>query len=182
MLTFNANGTVLAQTCTKRSGNDVAAVAPTCATGTTYNVPTNGAVYVAQTAIVSGQVNGRVTVASNNDVVVGNNISYVLSGDDVLGLVAASDVIVAAWTPTNLSWRAATLAQSGAWRSWTSSQTHGTMTFTGSTTTYQGGYMSMFSTRVYQYDATLAYLQPPWFPTVEDAYTILVSREVTATP
>ena len=40
--------------------------------------------------------------------------------------------------------------------------------------------MSMFRTRVYQYDDSLLYLQPPWFPTVEDAYTVLLQRELTA--
>jgi hypothetical protein len=41
--------------------------------------------------------------------------------------------------------------------------------------------MGLFNTRVYQYDSTLAYLPPPWFPTIQDAYTIVLSREVAAT-
>jgi hypothetical protein len=180
MLTFQANGTFLAQQCMRRSGQDVAAVAPTCGSATSYPVPSNGAIYVAQTAIVSGQVNGRVTVASNGNVVIGNTLAYVQTGDDVLGLVAANDMIVAEWAPTDLSWRAATIAQSGIWRSWSNAGSHGTMTFTGSTATNQGGYMSMFRTRVYQYDDSLLYLQPPWFPTVEDAYTIVLQRELSA--
>ena len=32
--------------------------------------------------------------------------------------------------------------------------------------------MTMFQTRVYQYDDSLAYLQPPWFPTLDDAFTV----------
>jgi hypothetical protein len=127
-------------------------------------------------------VNGRVTVASNGSVVVGNNITYVQTGDDVLGLVAANDIIVAAWTPTVLNWRASTISQTGNWRSWNTQATHSTMTFTGSTTTNRGGHMSQFASRIYQYDASLQYLQPPWFPTIEDAYTILLSRELPATP
>jgi hypothetical protein len=54
------------------------------------------------------------------------------------------------------------------------------MTFTGSTATHGGGSMSLFNSRVYQYDQTLVYLPPPWFPTVQDAYTIVLSREVAA--
>jgi hypothetical protein len=180
-LTFQANGTFLAQPCTKKSGQDIAAAAPVCGTATTYAVPSNGAIYSAQSVIVSGQVNGRVTVAANSNVVISNNITYVAPGDDVLGLVAANDMIVAQWSPTNLNWRAATIAQSGAWRSWSSDGSHGTMTFTGSTTTNLGGYMGLFATRVYQYDDTLLYLQPPWFPTVADAYTVTLTRELTAT-
>ena len=56
-------------------------------------------------------VNGRVTVATPANVYVGGNISY--AGDDVLGLIAANEVIVAEYTPRVLTWRAATLAQGG---------------------------------------------------------------------
>ncbi len=49
----------------------------------------------------------------------------------------------------------------------------------GSTATNQGGYMSMFTARVYDYDSTLLYLPPPWFPALEDAYTVKLFREVT---
>jgi hypothetical protein len=52
------------------------------------------------------------------------------------------------------------------------------MTFTGSTSTNQGGSMGMFQTRVYQYDDSLLYLQPPWFPTMDGAYTVLLRREL----
>ena len=56
------------------------------------------------------------------------------------------------------------------------------MTFTGATATYGGGAMSLFATRVYQYDSTLLYLPPPWFPTIQDAFTIVLEREVAAGP
>ena len=182
-LTFAANGTFTAQTCVKASGQpDVAAATPSCGAATSYAVPANGAIYVAQSAIVSGTVNGRVTVASNADVVIGGDISYVQSGDDVLGLVAANDVVVAQWAPSTLSWRAATIAQSGSWSSYSNDGSHSSMTFTGSTATYLGGSMTMFRTRVYQYDATLAYLQPPWFPTLDGALTVQLQREVAPTP
>ena len=52
------------------------------------------------------------------------------------------------------------------------------MDFTGSTATNGGGSMSMFTRRNYNSDTNLLYLQPPWFPTVEDAYTVVLSREV----
>src|SRR6202007_2898348 len=112
-ITFQSNGTMLVASCKKNGSNDIAAVTPTCGTPTTYNVPQNGAVYSPQSVIVSGVVNGRVTVASNNNVVVSGNISYAQSGDDVLGLVAENNVYVAQWAPTNLSWRAATIAETG---------------------------------------------------------------------
>ena len=39
------------------------------------------------------------------------------------------------------------------------------MIFTGSTATAHGGSMGMFDTRIYNYEPSLLYLQPPWFPT-----------------
>ena len=179
-LTFQSNGTVSAQTCTQTNGRNVAEVAPTCGVATSYPVPLNGAIYSPQTVVVSGQINGRVTVGSNGNVVIADNISYIQAGDDVLGLVAANDMFVAQYVPYDLSWRAGTIAQTGQWRSWSNDGSHGTMTFTGSTATAGGGSMSLFRTRNYVYDQTLYYLPPPWFPTVDGAYTTLLVRELPA--
>jgi hypothetical protein len=179
-LTFQSNGTVSVQRCTRTGSADIAQTAPTCGASTSYAVPVNGAIYSPQSVVVSGQVNGRVTVGSNANVVIADNISYAQSGDDVLGLVAANDMLVAQYVPYDLNWRAGTIAQTGSWRSWSNDGSHGTMTFTGSTATADGGSMSLFRTRVYQYDDTLYYLPPPWFPTVEDAYTTLLVRELPA--
>ena len=89
-----------------------------CGAATPLNIPANGAIYSGQPVIVSGIVNGRVTIGCASDIYVGGNITYAQDGDDVLGLVASHSVIVAQWVPTTLSWRAATLAQSGTWRSY----------------------------------------------------------------
>jgi len=203
-LKFSSNGTFTAQTCTPSGGNPVEMVAPVCSgTVTTYNVPANGAIYVAQNAIVAnaptaGGVAGRVTVASNNNVIIAGNINPVTSGTDVLGLIAANEMIVAKWCPFNLTWTAATISEHGMWRSAvdspdqdpvTHANLHGTMTFKGSTASYGGvynnnrtaGYMNMFGTaRNYEYDETLLYLQPPWFPTIGDSLTMLLFRELSA--
>ena len=86
---------------------------PVCGAATSYNVPSNGAIYSPQTVIVSGQVHGRVTVASNNNIDIGGGTSYVTPGQDVLGMIAANSVIVGDWVPNNLNWTGAILAQSG---------------------------------------------------------------------
>ncbi len=189
-MTFKSDGTIDIKQCT---GSSIELTAPTCGAATNYPAPGNGAIYAEQSVIVAGGsascgspaiigscVKGRMTVASNNDIVIGNNIDYVTSGTDTLGLIAKNDMIVAKWAPTNLNWRAATIAQSGSWYSATSDGSHGTMTFTGSTATYGGGYMDEFTTRFYNYDATLSYLQPPWFPTIGAAYTVILYRELPA--
>ncbi len=179
-LVFQSNGTFTARSCTLNGGQDPAAAAPICGSTTTYNVPSNGAVYTAQTAVVSGAVNGRVTVGSNDDIVIADNISRITAGDDVLGLVAKNDVLGATYTPYNLTWYASVIAQSGTWRGWTSDGSHGTMTWYGSSTTNLGGDWVMFDTRDYSYDPNLLYLPPPWFPVIEDAYTIVLFRELPA--
>jgi hypothetical protein len=192
-LTFAASGTVSIQPCMKNNAKPIGDRQPICGPATPLVIPGNGAIYVAQPGIVAGIVNGRVTVGSAVDIYPGNNLSYAQSGDDVLGLVASHSVIVPQWAPTNLSWRAATIAQSGTFRSYgydgqlgqsepdyVGNGARNSMTFTGSTATYGGGSMGLFQTRVYQYDSSLLYLPPPWFPTLQDAYTIVLSRELTA--
>jgi hypothetical protein len=179
-LIFQSNGTFTARSCTLNGGQNPEMAAPICGSTTTYNVPSNGAVYTAQTAVVSGAVNGRVTVGSNDDIVIADNISRVTAGDDVLGLVAKNDVLGATYTPYNLTWYASVIAQSGTWRGATADGSHGTMTWYGSSTTNLGGDWVMFQTRDYSYDPNLLYLPPPWFPVIEDAYTIVLFRELPA--
>jgi hypothetical protein len=193
-LTFQSNGQVIVQSCMKTGGKLLGDARPTCGAGIALTLPANGAIYIGQAAIVSGTVNGRVTVGSASDILPGNTLSYFQSGDDVLGLVASHSVIVPQWAPSTMSWRAATIAQSGTFRSYGwDPQTNtneadyvgngrlSSMTFTGSTATYGGGSMALFATRTYQYDTSLLYLPPPWFPTLQDAYTIILSRELAPT-
>jgi hypothetical protein len=193
-MTFQSNGQVVIQSCTKSAGKPIGDAQPTCGAGAPLNIPNNGAIYTGQPVIVSGVVNGRVTIGSASDIYIGGNLTYLQDGDDVLGLVASHSLIVAQWVPSTLNWRAATIAQSGTWRSYGFDPQTGqnepdyvgnfklaSATFTGSTATYGGGSMGLFNTRVYQYDSTLVFLPPPWFPTIQDAYTVVLSREVTAT-
>jgi hypothetical protein len=186
-LSFKSNGTVDVETCMRVGVADVADVAPTCTPAVPSNrpVPPNGAVYVVQDAIVrnaptSGGVKGRVTVASNDDIVVGGNISFVTSGQDVLGLVAKNNVYIAIYTPDPLTWSAGVIAQTGTWqaRPW-GGALKSLMTFRGMAATDDGGsFAGMFTNRDYGYDPSFQWLPPPWFPVVEDAYTVLFFREL----
>lgn len=109
-----------------------------------YNgpVPSNGAIYTGQDAIISwptaikdfsatssdgsptSQVNGRVTVASATDIEVAGDVHYASeaspdgiggANDDVLGLLADNNITMAQYAPTSLWWRAATVAVNGTW-------------------------------------------------------------------
>ena len=77
-----------------------------------------------------------------------------------------------------MSWQCSVLAQNGTWKTYTQDGSHGNMYFRGSSATNLGGSLTMFQTRDYGYQPDLQYLPPPWFPTVEDAYTIVLFREL----
>jgi hypothetical protein len=183
--TFNSNGTVGVESCVRAGSplRDVADLAPTCTTqsGSPFQVPSNGAIYTTETAIVRGAVKGRVTVASADNIVIADNISYVTPGQDVLGLVATNNVEIARYTPNVLTWTAGVLAQNGTWETFVHDGSHSTMNFTGSSATNLGGDLTMFDTRNYGYAPELQYLPPPWFPIIQDAYTVLLFRELPST-
>lgn len=179
-LKFSSGGTVSVEPCDQTSGNHVGDVLPTCGAAVSYPVPANGAVYAVQDAIVEGDVKGRVTVASNDDIIVSNDISFVTSGQDVLGLVAKNNLYVAKYVPDPFTWSAGVIAQSGTWqaRPWSGTK-KSLMTFRGMAATDDGGsFAGMFTNRDYGYDDAFLYLPPPWFPVVEDAYTVLFFREL----
>jgi len=205
-ITFDNSGNVSYRSCTASGGKAIEIAQPSC-TGswTTKPIPTNGAIYSAEPVLIAGGtstctdpqvgtltnatcIGGRVTVASAGNIVIGDDIGYASSGNDVLGLMAQNNVLVASWVGSSLTWRAAALAENGCWsepqpgcdgQSTPSDNSHsGTMTFTGASATYSGGAMSMFADRSYNYDTTLAYLQPPWFPTLPQAYTVLLYRNL----
>ena len=184
-VSFKSNGTVDIETCSQAGGQDVADAVPVCTGLQNHPVPANGAMYAEQDVIVrnapvSGGVKGRVTVASNDDIVVADNITRVTVGQDVLGLVAKNNVYIAKYTPDPLTWDAGVIAQTGTWRArdWTGTL-KSLMTFRGMSATADGGsFAGMFVTRDYGYDESFLWLPPPWFPVVEDAYTVLFFREL----
>ena len=185
--TFIANGTVRIDRCMQTSGNPFQQTAPTCTFDSTVPVPTNGAMYTPQHAIVSGVLNGRVTLGAGTtatsppqgDIIIGDHGSYVQAGDDVLGLIAVDEVWFAKWSPTTLNFRAAILAQGDTWATHDSSGSHDVLNFTGATATLRGGGLTMFDVRNYSYDTDLLYLPPPYFPILEEAYTVASFRELT---
>jgi hypothetical protein len=130
------------------------------------------------TGALDSVVDGRVTIGSADDVYVGGNISYETSGDDTLGLIATSDLIITDYAPSTMTWRAATLAQTGQWKTNGSSGSKSSMSFTGSQAMYNGGSAPMFNSRFYNYDDTLVYQRPPLFPTIEGTWETVYWREV----
>jgi hypothetical protein len=205
-LTFTSDGYVDVSSCIKsKSGSTyepVEYLQPQCTAYKNYKLNAGGEdIYTTEDVIISGIVNGQVTVYTagggkanvgddsyaNGDVVIAGNITYASSGSDVLGAVAQQNVIIACWEANNpLSWRAATMSLNGRWESdWdTGLSPHCTgsnkssMTFTGSTATYNGGSMGGFTTRTYNYDSTLRYLPPPDYPQIPAALVTLYQRQI----
>ena len=67
---------------------------------------------MAQDVIVSGSVKGRVTVDSGGDVVLGGSDQPVTPGTDVIGLVAADNLVFAGWaTNANFTLEAAVITE-----------------------------------------------------------------------
>ena len=202
-LTFDNTGTgnVTVEGCT---GSSPETTAPTCVAvaPTPRPVPSNGAIYSEVNVIVRGTIEGRVTVATPNEVIIGGNILYdgdgsfttPVLGEDVLGLEAVKDVVVPCWVMGDLDWRAAVLAQGvgktyKAWGGCPSSNLTGTTNCTlasatkmrhrGSAAVGTGGSFSgKFDCRDYLYDDSLQYLPPPWFPTLDPSYKIGSFREL----
>ena len=161
----------------------------TCTTiaGSPYAVPTNGAIYSQGSVIVQGTVKGRVTIASEDEIVIANTLLYNGDGSfstpqfgvNVLGLEAKNDVLTPSWAPIDLDWRAAVLSQAGTWQGYGSSPScstsPNTMNHRGSSATKDGGsFAGRYCERNYLYDPSLQYLPPPWFPTLDPSYEISV--------
>jgi hypothetical protein len=177
-------GKVDVSTCTPSTVQEDSSTTPTCvAYATNITIPDIAAMYFGQRVIVSGTVQGQVTLASAADILIGGNIFYNTTGQDILGLIAQTDIVVPQFAPDNLTWYAATVAMTGQWHNGNGSSGSGTMNFWGSTATKNGGSMAaLFTTRNYNYDSTLAFLQPPFFPVISVNYQVLLFREITPVP
>jgi FlaG/FlaF family flagellin (archaellin) len=180
---------------------------PVCGTAVSKPVPAVGAIYAATSVLVSGVVHGKVTVASTGDIIYGGNLTYAANGSDVIGLEAQGEIDIATWgldSSGNILIYGAQLALNGQWTDDSNCSTGSnyanchsssstctpatacTMTFYGSSALYgvTGGGQSaiglsnLFKARNYNYDSNLIFLPPPWFPTLGNAFTILVQREM----
>jgi hypothetical protein len=205
-LKFQPGGTVDVYSCMKAKPSStyypVEYMQPTCTFYQTYTLNQGGEeIYTTEDVIISGTVNGQVTIYTagggkatsgdlsyaNGDVVVAGNISDAVAGNDVLGAVAQQSVIIACWEPNDpLTWNAATISLNGRWESdfdgslspSCSASNKSSMVFTGSTATYGGGSMGGFNTRTYNYDPTLRYLPPPDYPQIPAAFEVLYQRQI----
>ena len=200
-LVFQSNGTVLVSSCKLyKSGGSTPTTyqdydgtnPPVCGTAVSKSVPTNGAIYSAADVLIQGVVKGKVTVATAGNVVYTGNTTYNTNGIDVLGVEATGSVIVAQYAPDgshNITLYSAQFGLNGAFEAdpnWGGSAS-GTMDFYGSTAVYGSNcgqadctifFSTFFSARHYNYDPNLQFVEPPFWPTLGNAFTILTQRPI----
>jgi len=171
---------------------------PVCGTAVSTSVPSNGAIYSAVDVLISGVVKGKVTVATAGDIIFAGQTTYNTNGVDVLGVEATGTVYVAMYAPGsghNLTVYAAMFALTGPFEQDPASDNcsaSGTFNFYGSTAVYGLNgtkvcgnnitssivFSSMFSARFYNYDPNLLFVQPPFWPNLGNAFTILTQRPI----
>ncbi|PIT88623.1 MAG: hypothetical protein COU29_02515 [Candidatus Magasanikbacteria bacterium CG10_big_fil_rev_8_21_14_0_10_36_32] len=165
--------------------------AKTFDTTTTYNMPTNGYIYVDDTVWVNGIVNGRATIgtAEDKDIIINDDIIYVAKdGNHVLGLISEQNILLPYHSPEDLEVDAAILAQNGAAkRYYYSGNTKDSLliygcvisngTWTWSWVSGGGSIVSGYEYTNSTYDANLTYSPPPGFP-VGSEYNIISWEEI----
>lgn len=168
-----------------------------------YNSLSEPIIFVEEQAWVSGELQGRITVASadfinpgvETDIIIAGDITYRnKDGTDSLGLIAQGDILVPLLAPDELEINAALLAQGGHcfmyyYPSWYGSfrlkdkiELYGTIitntTWTWSWVNYAGGpVVSGYEETETAYDPYLTYIPPPYFPTKEE-YELISWREI----
>ncbi len=154
--------------------------------GTTYDLPSNGFIFVDDNVWVDGVVHGRVTVGTSvgKSIIINGNITYYAKdGTDVLGLMAEQNILIPHNSPDSLEVDGALLAKSGAAKRYyypsdkkTSLLIYGSIitykTWTWSWSSGGGVIISGYVNTDATYDANLTYGPPPGFP-VGSEYNLL---------
>jgi len=217
-IVFNSDGTFTANKVTKlqnnvwgydgtdwtNESNDISK--ETAISGyTNHAFPDNGIIFVDDQTWVSGQVNGRVTVAAAHlpstdgivrDIIIPDDITYYPDRDSgaVLGLMAQKDILVPLYSPDDLTIDAALLAQDGSVLRYyyypsyypadtikTNIETYGTIitngVWTWSWVDGSSTLLSGYENTTTNYDANLFYSPPPYFSTQDD-YTFISWEEI----
>jgi hypothetical protein len=156
----------------------------------TYNVDDKPIIFAEDYLWVEGTVRGRTTVvaagfpvqSSYMDIWIPNNIAYAsLDGTNVLALIAQNNIMFTRSVPSNFRIDAVLLAQGGqivradyaSWCQGTSSNAvKNTLTVNGAIMSYMKSFWnygsppeSGFTTRTINYDSSVLYAPPPYFPT-----------------
>lgn len=157
---------------------------PTWGAPTTINIPSNGVVYVEGRVRVSGTLDGRLSIASESDIYISEDIVYSLpptdpNCTDALGLIAANNIIVDKSSPAggSLTIHATMMAFDGSFyvRNYDSIPVMGNLTVYGGIIQNRRGAVGTFNSytgqrlsgylKDYHYDTRVTDEPPPYFPT-----------------
>jgi hypothetical protein len=146
-------------------------------------VPANGAFYVSGgTLTVQGTLDGKMTLGADRDIRITNSVVYRddpannPNSDDLLGLVAGGDVVVASGAPFDIRIDASILAMHNSFfvEDWNRGSPKGTLTIYGGVIQRHRGPVGTFNsntgrkltgyTKDYHYDTRLRSQSPPFFP------------------
>jgi Tfp pilus assembly protein PilX len=163
-------------------------------TNQNMSLPSNSALFVTDGNVtVSGTLNGKLSIGTNRNIIIPNNILYhedprtVPTTQDVLGLIAERDVLISHSAPNNLEIDASIMALGesfmldGWWY-----DLKGTLTVYGGIIQKERGPVGTFNSSTnqkvsgyskdYHYDARLVSNPPPYYPTTGD-YVMIAWRE-----
>ncbi len=154
-------------------------------------LPGNGALFVTNgNLIISGTLNGRLTVGSNRDVVVPSNLIYAddprvnPNSDDVLGIISERNALIDDVAPMNVEVDGVIMALNTSFmrENYASGPPKGTLTVYGGIIQDQRGPVGTFNgatgqklsgySKDYSYDPRLLSSPPPYMPTTGDYVTL----------
>ncbi len=183
-ITLLANGTMRVTNAAANLNNQVVAL------------PGNGVLYVNNGSVtMQGTLQGQLTVATNRDVRVANNITYSQdprvnpNSTDLLGIVTDRNVVVASGAPQNVQIHASLMALGSSFtvENWSVGPPKGTLTVLGGIIQSNRGPVGTFNsstgtkvsgyTKDYHYDARLMNSVPPFFPTTGNYVPVVWEEE-----
>jgi len=149
--------------------------------------PSNKAIFVTGGDLtVSGTLNGQLTMGTNKDIVIPNNILYSDNprtnpgSTDMLGLIAEKDVVISQTAPNNVEVDASVMALGNSFivENWWEGPAKGTLSVYGGIIQRERGPVGTFSSSTgnklsgyskdYNYDPRLIASPPPFYPTTGD--------------
>jgi hypothetical protein len=159
-------------------------------------LPANGAFFVdGGNLTVSGTLNGQLTMGTNKNVVIANNVTYAddprlnPNSDDTLGLIAEKDVVISQNAPYNVEVDASIMALGNSFivENWYSGPPKGTLTTYGGIIQRERGPVGTFNgstgqklsgySKDYNYDTRLMASPPPFYPTTGDYISLSWTEE-----
>ncbi len=159
------------------------------------SLPLNGAIFVnGGNVTVSGTLDGQLSIGASHDIIVSGNLRYAddprvnAQSNDILGLVAERNVVIARTAPADVELQASIMALNSSFtvEQWWQGPPKGTLSVYGGMIQKSRGPVGTFSSSTgqkvsgyskdYRYDSRFSSLAPPFYPTT-DVYRQILWRE-----